>query len=347
MPSPPKINKEPSADPIKNKFLVKENFIAEVNEKNYLYGCIMITVSNLSKKYDSIEALKGISFNIKEGEFFGLLGPNGAGKTTTISIMSTILKPDEGSVQIAGFDLEKDPMECKKNIGVVPQEIALYDDLSANDNLEFWGSLYNISKAELTLRIDETLKLFGLYERRNDKVKTYSGGMKRRINIASALLHKPKVLFMDEPTVGIDPQSRNLIFEVLEKLHHEGMTIVYTTHYMEEAERFCDRIGIIDNGQIIAQGTLDELKSLSKMNETIIVSCSNLSEKMVEKISSQWQEVTCTDDAIHFVSSDVQRDLSIVILKCSEAGLNITNVMIQKVNLETVFLRLTGKQLRD
>ena len=220
----------------------------------------MISVSNLSKKYDSQQALNGINFEIKEGEFFGLLGPNGAGKTTTISIMSTILEPSGGVVKIDGLDVASKSAECKRRIGVVPQEIALYNELSAYQNLLFWGSLYDVPKPELKKRIEEILKLFGLWDRKDDKVKTYSGGMKRRINIASALLHQPKVLFMDEPTVGIDPQSRNLIYEVIEKLHKDGMTIVYTTHYMEEAERFCDRIAIIDNGQIIAQGSLNELK---------------------------------------------------------------------------------------
>lgn len=307
----------------------------------------MISVQNLSKKFGSTEALKGISFEIKAGEFFGLLGPNGAGKTTTISIMSTILEPDGGSVNIAGFDLKKNPTECKKTIGVVPQEIALYNELSAWDNLLFWGSLYSVSKSDLTKRAEETLKLFGLYDRKNDKVKTYSGGMKRRINIASALLHRPQVLFMDEPTVGIDPQSRNLIFEVVEKLHHDGMTIVYTTHYMEEAERFCNRIGIIDNGQIIAQGTLDELKSSSAMKETIVVSCRNLSNPMQEKIAAGWNDIKRIENSIHFYSSNVKNDLSGIIVKCNEAGLDVSNIDIQKVNLESIFLNLTGKQLRD
>lgn len=307
----------------------------------------MISVKDLTKTYGSNQALKGISFDIKGGEFFGLLGPNGAGKTTTISIMSTIVVPDGGSVSIDGFDLKKNPEACKRTIGVVPQEIALYNELSAYDNLLFWGSLYGVSSADLKTRADETLKLFGLYERRNDKVKTYSGGMKRRINIASALLHRPKVLFMDEPTVGIDPQSRNLIFEVVEKLHKEGMTIVYTTHYMEEAERFCDRIGIIDNGQIIAQGTLEELKSSGNMKETIVVAFGNLSDSLFQKISSDWSDLKRIDNSIHFYTSSVKNDLSRLILKCSEIGLEVLNIEIQKVNLETIFLSLTGKQLRD
>ena len=186
----------------------------------------MISVTRLKKDYGNVHALKGISFDILPGEFFGLLGPNGAGKTTTISILSTLLRPDGGDIVMAGLDLKRDPETCKKKMGVVPQEIALYNELSAYANLIFWGSLYGVAKGELKTRIDQTLQWLGLFERRNDKVKTYSGGMKRRVNIAAALLHRPKILFMDEPTVGIDPQSRNLIFEVVEKLHQEGMTIV-------------------------------------------------------------------------------------------------------------------------
>lgn len=307
----------------------------------------MIAVSNLKKKYNDVEALKGISFTIGQGEFYGLLGPNGAGKTTTISIMSTIVEASEGDVTIAGYDLKKNPIECKKAIGVVPQEIALYDEMSAYDNLLFWGGLYNVPKQELIKRIEETLQLFGLSDRKHDKVKTYSGGMKRRINIASALLHKPKILFMDEPTVGIDPQSRNLIFEVIDKLHKEGMTFVYTTHYMEEAERFCDRIGIIDNGQIIAQGTLDELRKSSTMKESIVLTFTNLTDEYFNKIKLDWKDLKRIEEVIHFYSSNVKNDLAKIVLKCNEIGLDILHIDIQKINLETIFLSLTGKQLRD
>jgi len=307
----------------------------------------MINVSNLRKTFDTIEALKGISFNIPQGECYGLLGPNGAGKTTTISIMSTIVEPNEGEVSIAGYDMKKNPLECKKNIGVVTQEIALYNELTAYDNLQFWGGLYNVPKLELLARIDETVNLLGLTDRKNDKIKTYSGGMKRRINIASALLHRPKVLFMDEPTVGIDPQSRNLIFEVVEKLHKDGMTIVYTTHYMEEAERLCDRIGIIDNGEIIAQGTLDELRNSGSMKETVVISFTNLSDERFTRIAHDWKDLQRFDDTIHFYSMNIQVDLSKIILTCSEAGLDIRHIDIRKTNLETIFLSLTGKQLRD
>jgi len=307
----------------------------------------MINVSNLRKRFDTIEALKGISFNIQQGECYGLLGPNGAGKSTTISIMSTIVQPNEGEVSIAGYDLKKNPLECKKNIGVVTQEIALYNELSAYDNLLFWGGLYNIPKPELTKRIDEIVNLLGLTDRKNEKIKTYSGGMKRRINIASALLHRPKVLFMDEPTVGIDPQSRNLIFEVVEKLHREGMTIVYTTHYMEEAERLCDRIGIVDNGEIIAQGTLDELRTSGSMKETVVISFTHLSDECYTTLVKDWKDLQRFDDTIHFYSMNIQSDLSKIILKCNEVGLDIMHIDIRKINLETIFLSLTGKQLRD
>jgi ABC-2 type transport system ATP-binding protein len=307
----------------------------------------MINVSNLKKSFNTVDALNGISFHIPQGECYGLLGPNGAGKTTTISIMGTIVNPNDGEVHIAGYDLKKNPLDCKKNIGVVTQEIALYNELSAYENLLFWGGLYHVPKPELKARIDETLNLLGLSDRKHDKVKTYSGGMKRRINIASALLHRPKVLFMDEPTVGIDPQSRNLIFEVVEKLHKEGMTLVYTTHYMEEAERLCDRIGIMDKGEIIAQGTLDELKTLGAMKETVVISFTNLSDERYTPIAKDWNDLLRFDDTIHFYSLNIQADLSKIILKCNGVGLDINHIELRKINLETVFLHLTGKKLRD
>jgi ABC-2 type transport system ATP-binding protein len=307
----------------------------------------MIDVSNLKKTFDAVDALKGITFHISQGDCYGLLGPNGAGKTTTISIMSTLIEPDNGEVNIAGFDLKKNPLDCKKNIGVVTQEIALYNEFSAYDNLLFWGGLYNVPKPELIKRIDEIVNLFGLTDRKNDKVKTYSGGMKRRVNIASALLHRPKILFMDEPTVGIDPQSRNLIFEVVEKLHKEGMTIIYTTHYMEEAERLCDRIGIIDNGEIIAQGTLDELRTTGSMKESVVISYTNLTDERYNTIEKEWKDHQRFEDTIHFYSMNIQGDLSKIIIMCNKFGLDMRHIDIQKINLETIFLSLTGKKLRD
>ncbi|MEW6470596.1 MAG: ATP-binding cassette domain-containing protein [Bacteroidota bacterium] len=319
----------------------------------------MINVSGLSKKFSNIEALKGISFSIEKGEIFGLLGPNGAGKTTTISILSTLLLPDSGSAQLNGFDLIRDAEKVKRIIGVVPQEIALYQDLSAWDNLIFWGGLYKIPSAKLRERASLILKLVGLYERRDDKIKTYSGGMKRRINIASALLHSPEIIFMDEPTVGIDPQSRNLIYEIIEKLNKDGITIVYTTHYMEEAERLCKRIGIIDNGQIIAKGTLDELRETSGTQQCIVIRISNMFSEQVESegiiskfISEEMADVPggnffFRNGALQYFSKDITRDLLRLVNRLAKFGLDIASVDIQRPTLESIFLRLTGKELRD
>ena len=308
----------------------------------------MINVQHLKKSYGTHPALRGISFSIKQGEFYGLLGPNGAGKTTTISIISTIVKPDEGTVTIDGMDLASDPIACKKIIGVVPQEIALYDNLTAQENLMFWGSLHAVDKPTLKKRIDENLEMMGLSDRRNDKVKDYSGGMKRRVNIAASLLHLPKILFMDEPTVGIDPQSRNLIFEVVEKLHKAGMTIIYTTHYMEEAERLCDRIGIIDNGEIVAQGTLNELRTQSAMKGSINVQFGNFSPEKEALLKTSFNSGSAIiDNKFIYPSDDVKKDLPKLIIKCSELGLEPTHIDIEEVNLETIFLKFTGKKLRD
>lgn len=307
----------------------------------------MINVKNLTKSYKSRQALKGISFDIKAGEFYGFLGPNGAGKTTTISILSSILNADKGTITVDGLDLSNNVSKIKQVMGIVPQEIALYNELTAYENLLFWGGLYSISASDLKTRIDELLHLFGLYDRRHDKIEGYSGGMKRRINIAAALLHRPKVLLMDEPTVGIDPQSRNLIFEVVEKLHQEGMTIIYSTHYMEEAERLCDRIAIIDEGQIVAEGSLEQLKSNSGLKEMISVRFSNLKEDQKTALKSFWNEVVELENGIQFLSDNVQNDLPKIIQKCSELHAEILHLDIQKINLESVFLGLTGKQLRD
>lgn len=308
----------------------------------------ILEVSNLVKNFGNVQALKGISFSINENEFFGLLGPNGAGKTTTINIISTILPPDSGSVTINGYDLKKDPLNAKKMIGVVPQEIALYNELSAYENLLFWGGLYKLPSGLLKTKIDETLNLMGLSERKDDRIKTYSGGMKRRINIASALLHSPKILFMDEPTVGIDPQSRNLIFEVLEELHKNGMTIVYTTHYMEEAERLCDRIGIIDHGEIIARGTLDELRNTTNANESIVIHFEeSISGKKDELKKSLSNILDINENSIVISEKNSGKELPHILMQLNQLGFNIHQVEINKVNLETIFLNLTGRKLRD
>ncbi|GGG12484.1 ABC transporter ATPase [Dokdonia pacifica] len=306
----------------------------------------MIQVQNLSKSFQDIKAVNDISFTIKKGEIFGLLGPNGAGKSTTLNMMSAILKSDEGHIHIDGNLINGHAKTCKHLIGVVPQEISLYEDLSAYKNLLFWGNLYGIPSKELKDRINKTLALIGLLDRKNDLIKTYSGGMKRRINIAAALLHHPKVLFMDEPTVGIDPQSRNHIFEVIETLNKQGMTIVYTTHYMEEVERLCNRIAIIDSGKIIAQGTQAELKELIPTKESIQFEFNLLSENDVNQLRGRLPYPLSQNKNKLLVECTVQ-ELSKVITTCNELQLSVEDIQLNKVNLEAIFLSLTGKQLRD
>jgi len=221
-----------------------------------------VTVQNLLKQYGKYEAVKGVSFSIRKGEIFGLLGPNGAGKSTVINMMCGYLHPTEGNITICGFSIKKQEKLIKYLLGVVPQELAIYVDLTALENLHFFGEVYGLSALERKGRADEVLNFVGLYERRKDPVKTFSGGMQRRLNIAIALMHSPRFLLMDEPTVGVDPQSREHLFETIEQLREQGTTILYTTHYMEEAERLCQQIAIMDEGRIIAQGTLSQLLAM-------------------------------------------------------------------------------------
>src|SRR5512135_2409981 len=231
----------------------------------------ILEVHNLVKKYGDFTAVKGISFEIQEGEIFSLLGPNGAGKTTTISVLSTLYTPTGGEARIGGYSLSRQPMEVRRLIGVVPQDLALYDDLTARENLSFWGQMYNLSGRALKTRIDEVLEQIGLKDKANQRIRTYSGGMKRRVNIGVGLLHRPRLLFMDEPTVGIDPQSRRAILDSVKELNRQGMTVLYTTHYMEEAQELSDRVGIIDHGELIAIGTQKELTQQVGQTETLIL----------------------------------------------------------------------------
>ncbi len=231
---------------------------------------VEIEVNSLVKTFGKHEAVRGVSFTIGKGEIFGLLGPNGAGKSTTINMMCGYLEPTSGDTIIQGLSVTKNPQAVKKIIGVVPQEIALYEDLTAEENLNFFGEIYSLSSKERKERIDAVLHFVGLYERRKDAIKTFSGGMQRRINMAIALIHQPSVLLMDEPTVGVDPQSRENIFDSIEKLRDGGTTILYTTHYMEEAERLCNHIAIMDEGRIIAMGTLEQLLALRDQNREVV-----------------------------------------------------------------------------
>ncbi len=309
----------------------------------------MIKVREISKSFGNIKALKPVSFKINRGEIFGLLGPNGAGKSTTINILNTLLEPDNGEVIIDGINLKDYKSDCKLIIGVVPQEIALYEDLSAYDNLMFWGSLYHIPKAILKSKANNVLEMLGLSDRKNDSIKSYSGGMKRRINLASSILHNPKILLMDEPTVGVDPQSRNHIFEVIEKLNKEGMTIIYTTHYMEEAERLCNTIAIIDTGNIVAQGTLKELRETSGAKDLLTIKLADLNTTTISNIKSSLPSFTLDSNfnTLKVECANISNEILIVINHIQNAGGVIESIDTQIANLESIFLKLTGKQLRD
>ncbi|MCL4872079.1 MAG: ATP-binding cassette domain-containing protein [Anaerolineae bacterium] len=313
----------------------------------------IIEVHNLEKQYAPAaeKAVKGISFNIEQGEIFSLLGPNGAGKTTTISMISCLLSPTAGDAIVAGHSITKAPMKVKQSIGVVPQEIALYDSISAQENLLFWGRMYGLSGSKLHERVQATLKISGLEDRAGDKVKTFSGGMKRRLNIAVGLLHEPQVLYMDEPTVGIDPQSRRRILDTVKELNGQGLTVLYTTHYMEEAEELSNRIGIIDHGQLIALGTQAELTQMVGRFDTITVQMDGVmaGEQLLAGVG-QLPGVHQADGSVAQLilqTQDAKQLLPQLLNWTDGQGLRLRGVEIQAPNLEAVFLHLTGHGLRD
>ena len=307
----------------------------------------MIKIENLSKSFGDFKAVNNINLHVKKGEIFGLLGPNGAGKSTLITMISTVLKADTGAILLNGIDLNTNPNQCKQLLGIVPQEISLYDNFSAYDNLLFFGKLYGIDLKTLKIRIDEILVLIGLDDRKNDLIKTYSGGMKRRINIAAALLHQPKILLMDEPTVGVDPQSRNKIFDIVETLNKKGLTIVYTTHYMEEVERLCNTIAIMDKGNIIAKGTLEELQNQSKTKEALTLVFDNINKEQFENFKANFNfEITKNDNQLQ-MKCDLAQNLNKILNYSVKNDLKIIDIIRKKATLETVFLEMTGKSLRD
>jgi linearmycin/streptolysin S transport system ATP-binding protein len=311
----------------------------------------ILEARNLVKQYGDFVAVKGISFDIKEGEIFSLLGPNGAGKTTTISMLSTLYAPTSGDATIAGHSITKNPMAVKQAIGVVPQELALYEDLSARENLIFWGQMYGLNSKLLHNRVDEVLEQIGLTDRAKNRVKTYSGGMKRRVNIGVGLLHKPRLLFMDEPTVGIDPQSRRAILDTVKDLNKQGMTVLYTTHYMEEAEELSNRVGIIDHGELIALGTQKELTQQVGESETLILHIGENDD--AETLANSLRgikdilEANATDHEVSIITPQAEDILAPVVTKANERGVKIRSIDIREPNLEAVFLHLTGRALRD
>lgn len=309
----------------------------------------LLTVSNLEKSYKKIKAVKGISFNLEQGEVLGLLGPNGAGKSTTISMISTLLKPDAGEIQYNGSDIVKNPKAIQENLGYVPQEIALYPMLTGKENLQFWGRAYGLKGDVLKKRIEEVSEVIGIGERLKDKVKTYSGGMKRRLNIGVALLHNPELIIMDEPTVGIDPQSRNHILDTVLKLNKQGMTVIYTSHYMEEVEYLCNRICIMDQGEIIAEGTKEELINKIASVRDLKLKLDNYTEDIFKQFENHpsVEEVKADDGEIVLkVKQDTMAIKEIVDI-INENNATILSMDIEEPNLEAVFLQLTGRMLRD
>jgi len=309
----------------------------------------VIEVKGLVKRYGDRVAVNGIDLSIVEGEIFGLLGPNGAGKTTTISILASLLAPDGGEVRICGYELRREARRVKPLIGFVPQELALYPTLSARDNLTFFGRIQGLQGSLLRERVASALAVAGLTDRAKDAVQTFSGGMKRRLNIAVGLIHQPRVLFLDEPTVGVDPQSRNFIFEHVERLKAQGMTILYTTHYMEEVERLCDRVAIMDEGHILV---LDTPKGLIRLLGGGIIYAGFPSDCVVNLLPSiqslpQVRTVSPQDTRLKIEAGNSSLALLALIDLCNKRNIPILSLEVLEPNLESVFLHLTGRRLRE
>jgi ABC-2 type transport system ATP-binding protein len=314
----------------------------------------MLLCRELHKRFGDVRAVAGVSFEVAPGETYGLLGPNGAGKTTTISMVCGLLEPDAGEISVAGRRLTTRSTAAKAAIGFVPQDIAIYPDLSARENLRFFGRLYGLSGRALRGRVEELLELTGLAERAGDQAKTFSGGMKRRLNIGIGLLHMPRLLVLDEPTVGVDPQSRNAILESVERLSAGGMAVLYTTHYMEEAERLCDRVGIIDGGELKAEGTRAELVALVGQHDRVVVTASGALDAGASACRelAAVEAASLREDGEHGSGIDLIVDGASTLLPellavLTRAGVAVHGVEVEEPDLEAVFLHLTGKALRD
>lgn len=310
---------------------------------------MLLEIKNLVKRYDEFLAVDNVSFSIKEGEILGLLGPNGAGKTTIINCIIGLNKIDSGSIKVFGRDLKTNELDIKKHIGIVTQNISLYYDLNAYDNVMYFGGIYGLRGKYLKECVEEVLNFVGLWEDRKKSPEAFSGGMLRRLNIACGIVHRPKLIILDEPTAGIDPQSRSHILAGIESLNREGASVIYTSHYMEEVERLCKNVIILDQGRIIAKGTKDELKSMVSAEEKVRIKPSSLNYTVVDKIKQVYgvKECNIDEEYINVISKKGSKNLGKMIDILVNDGIEIDDIAIDKPNIETVFLTLTGRTLRN
>lgn len=310
---------------------------------------VILSCRGLIRRFGDNLAVDDVSFEIAEGEAYGLLGPNGAGKTTTLSMICGLLEKHSGEILVAGVPMDSRPLETKKAIGYVPQEIALYPDLSGYENLKFWGRMYGLKGTALKSRIEEVLEVVGLTDRAKDRVSAYSGGMKRRINIAAGLLHQPDLLILDEPTVGVDPQSRNAILDNVASLNKEGMAVLYTSHYMEEVEKLCQRVGIIDSGKLIAEGTRRELVESLGQKDRVIIEATGALDHLARALSAVEgvEDVSVGEGAVELLTARGSSILPRALEAAEKSGAQISGARVIEPDLEAVFLHLTGKALRD
>ena len=309
----------------------------------------VLRCSGLRKRFGDLQAVDDVGFHIAAGETYGLLGPNGAGKTTTISMVVGLLERDAGEVTVVGEPMTTTSVKAKRNVGLVPQELAIYPDLTARENLAFFSRLYRLPRGEVAGRVDEVLEVIGLRDRADDRSSEFSGGMKRRLNIGIGLLHRPTLLVLDEPTVGVDPQSRNAILESVEQLASEGMGVLYTTHYMEEAERLCDRVAIIDEGRIQAEGTRRELVAMVGQADQVTLATGGPAGEVIEAVRGVpgVRSASVADGRLLLTVDDASAILPELLASAARAGGTVTGVDVQQPDLEAVFLHLTGRALRD
>jgi ABC-2 type transport system ATP-binding protein len=309
----------------------------------------MIEVQELCKEYGQLVAVDGISFTAREGEIFGLLGPNGAGKSTTLHCISGLLRPDGGRVRVLGHDVVREPRRARAALGIVPQELALYEDLSARQNLAYWGEAYGLRGPELARRVDAVLEQVGLAERSREKVARYSGGMKRRLNFGCGIVHGPRVLLLDEPTVGVDPQSRVRLLELVREEARAGISVLYTTHYMEEAEDLCDRLAIVDGGRIMALGTLEELRGRTAERDLLRLSGTfdpRAAREALVRLADV-EVVSAEPDLLMLAMEGATRKLTAVFAALAEAGADVRETTLSQPSLESLFIELTGRELRE